>query len=175
MGGVSLGQAGAIAGHPDHAARMDGRTGYVRAAHTAALATGNTFTLEAWVKRATVGVSQGLFAKGNGSYQVFFDATDRLVLRQAGNADIVRSTVALTDRTAFHHLAVTKSGPAVRLYVDGVDRTGAVADRTIGDTTGALVIGAGAGYLNGTLDEVAVYAGALTAATIARHHAAGAG
>ena len=153
---------------------LNGTTAYVSVPHATALNTGDVFTLEAWVKRGTIGTSQGIFGKGAPAYQVYFDAANKLVLRAAGVADIVRSTTALSDRTAFHHLAVTKSGATVRLYIDGVDSTGVVANRTLGNNTAALALGGGTGFLNGALDEVAVYNRALSASAIAAHRAAGA-
>ncbi|MGI8631604.1 MAG: LamG domain-containing protein [Solirubrobacterales bacterium] len=154
---------------------LDGRSGYVSVPHEPSLNVGDAFTLEAWVRRGRTGVSQGLLNKGSRSYQLYFDAGDRLILRMAGVDEITRSTVTLTDRSAFHHVAVAKSGSSVRLYIDGVDRTGPVANRTLQNTTGNLLIGAGSGFFTGTLDEVAVYDRALAAAAVARHHSAGRG
>ena len=67
---------------------------------------------------------------------------------------------------------MTKNGSAVKLYVDGVDRTGPVVNRTIANSADALLIGQGTGFFNGTLDEVAVYKRALPATAIAAHRAA---
>ena len=170
LGAFRLGALGAVSGNA--AVALLGSTGYISVPDAAALDTADTFTLEAWVKRGAIGRSQGLFAKGPRSYQFYFDATNRLVLRQTGIGEIARTTVALTDRTTFHHIAVTKSGSAVHLYVDGVDRTSAVTNRVLTNTTSALALGSGSGTLNGTLDEVAVYNRALDAAAIARRKAA---
>lgn len=175
VGGHTLGAAGAIAGDANTAVALDGRSGYVSVPHEPSLNVGDAFTLEAWVQRGRTGVSQGLLSKGSRSYQLYFDAGDRLILRMAGVGEITRSTVTLTDRSAFHHVAVAKSGSTVRLYIDGVDRTGPVANRTLQNTTGNLIIGAGSGFFTGTLDEVAVYDRALDAAAVARHHSAGRG
>lgn len=170
LGGVRLGSPGAVRG--DSAATLLGTNGYISVPDAAALHTGDAFTLEAWVRRATIGTSQGLFAKGAKSYQVYFDASNQLVLRDTGIGEIARSTGGLTDTTSFHQIVVTKSGPAVRLYLDGVDRTGAVVNHALASTADALLIGNGSGYLDGTIDEVAVYDRALDAATIAAHRAA---
>jgi PKD repeat protein len=172
-GGYTLGALGAIAGDGDRAVKLGGVDGYVSVPHASSLNTADNFTLEAWVKRAKINTTQGLFAKGNPSYQVYIDAANKLVLRQTGIADIVRSTTALTDLSAFHHLAITKNGPTVRLYIDGADRTGTVANRTLSNTTSSIALGSGSGSLNGTLDDVAIYPRALDAATIANHHALG--
>ena len=170
LGGFRLGMPGAISANT--AAALLGVNGYVSVPDAPVLDNGDAFTLEAWIKRAKTGTSQGLFAKGPKSYQVYLDATNRLVLRQSGVAEIARTTVALTDTAGFHHIAVTKSGATVRLYVDGVNRAGTVVSRTLASTTAALAIGAGSGYFNGTLDEVAIYDRALDATSIAAHIAA---
>jgi len=169
-GTFSLGAPGAIAG--DQAVTL-GANGYVAVTHAAALNTADNFTLEAWIKRNTINSSAGLFAKGTKSYQVYIDATNKLILRQTGIGEITRSTTTLTDKTSFHHIAVTKNAATVRLYIDGVDSTGTVTNRTLINTTADLILGAASGYLNGTLDEVAIYNHALTATTIANHHAVG--
>jgi hypothetical protein len=67
---------------------------------------------------------------------------------------------------------VAKAGPATRIYIDGVDRTGPASNQTISATSNPLRIGTGAGYLNGMVDEVALYRRALTPSEVAEHHAA---
>jgi hypothetical protein len=170
LGGFGLGSPGVVTGNT--AVRLLGVNGYISVPDAPALDTADAFTLEAWVKRTTIGTSQGLFAKGAKSYQVYFDASNQLVLRDTGIGEIARTTVGLTDTASFHHIALTKSAATVKLYFDGVDRTGTVANRALLNTADALLIGNGAGYLNGTIDEVAVYNRALTAARIAAHIAA---
>jgi hypothetical protein len=176
LGGFRPGQPGIVAG--DTAVSLDGQTGYVRVPDSSSLHTGDSFSVEAWVKRSylsTFNGTEGLFAKG---YQVYLDGGNFgsggwLVLRKP-NADVIaRSTVAITDRS-FHQVVATKSGPAVHLYIDGVDVTGKVSNRTIADTTGVLSIGAGAAStFRGVVDEAAVYNYALSAAQVSRHFAAG--
>ena len=90
--------------------------------NTSTLATADTFTLEAWVRHRIAG-THDLFNKGSKGYQLYFEATDKLVLRQIGMGEITRSTVALTDRASFHHIVLTKSGATVKLYIDAIDRT----------------------------------------------------
>ena len=162
----TLGVPGAISG--DSAVALG--AGYVSVTHSGVLNTADNFTLEAWVKRTTINASAGLFAKGSKAYQVYFDAGNRLILRQSAIGEIARSTSTLTDRTSFHHIAITKNGPDVHLYIDGADRTSTVTNRTILNTTNDLGLGAGTGYLNSTLDDVAIYNRALPATTIATHH-----
>ena len=64
------------------------------------------------------------------------------------------------------------NAPAVKLYLDGVDVTGTVTNRTVTNTTQPLYLAVGAGFLKGTLDEASLYNRELSATTIAAHYAA---
>jgi hypothetical protein len=62
----------------------------------------------------------------------------------------------------------------VKLYRDGMDVTGTVANQTMSDNTVPLSIGlsSATAYFNGTIDEVALFNVALTAAQVSSHYAA---
>ena len=124
-----------------------------------------------WVKPARLGVTQTLFAKGGG-YILFLDGTGTVMLRKPNVSTFARSSTRIPLDGAFHHVAVTKSGPAVRIYIDGVDRTGTVSTQTIVKNTSPINIGTGTGLLAGTVDEAAVYPRALLASEVASHKAA---
>ncbi len=168
LGGFTLGEPGAVAG--DTAVRLNGSTGYVKVPNSASVETGDEFTVEMWVKLGRLGAVQGLATKG--SYLVSLDGANYVNLRKPNVGNIVRSTTPISDTSAYHHIVVAKAGPATRIYIDGSDRTGPVVNRTIADTTSPLLLGTGAGYLNGSLDEVALYPRALTAAEVAEHYEA---
>ena len=173
LGSPQLGRPGAISGDPNLAIGLNGTTAYVAVPDAAKLDTGDVVTLELWIKRAKLGVAQGLLSKGTGSYQLYLTALNEVALRKAGNGEIARSSIRLTDTSAFHHLAVTKSAATVRIYVDGVDRTTAITNRALVNTASGLAIGTGAGPFSGVVDEVAVYPRALSAAAVQQHYAAG--
>ena len=171
LGGVRLGQPGAVPG--DSAARFDGADDRVRVADTPALRVGDRFSVEAWFRRDRRSRRpEGLFLKG---FQVYLDDGGRVVLRKPGVAAIARSSVAITDTTAFHHVVVTKDGGSVHVYVDGEDVTVPLRPRlAIVDTRTPLTIGAGATRtFAGTLDEVALYGYPLTPLQVAEHVRAG--
>jgi hypothetical protein len=72
----------------------------------------------------------------------------------------------------------TYDGATQRLYVNGSEVAGAPLTGAITVNANALDLGSwreGSEPFNGTIDEVAVYAGALSAARVAAHYQAGSG
>lgn len=168
--GVTLGAAGAVPSNT--AASFDGANDYVLAPDSASLDTGDIFTAEAWIKRSLLGGSNTIVNKF-GSYYFYLDATNKLVLYKTSGGTIAVSTATISDTTSYHHVAVTKSGATVKIYLDGVDVTGTVTNLTVVNSTGGLYIGlVSTGYFHGLIDEVAIYNTALSASTIAAHFAA---
>ena len=165
-GGVTLAQPGAVGG--DTAASLNGTSGYLTIPDSPSLHTGDNFTVELWLKPARLGANQGLVTKGG--YLIALDNTNHVIFRKPNVGTITTSTTAIADTATFHHIAVTKAGPATHIYIDGQDRTGPVANRTITDTTQPLQFGTGNGYLTGTLDELALYPRALTPTQITNHY-----
>jgi hypothetical protein len=169
------GESGPLTNDTDTAAAFDqvGSIDHVVVPHNATLNVGDTFSLEAWVKRAdnattmqTI-VHKGLATTG---FQWGF-LNNKMGLFKNGVA-IAQTTTTQIDMTVFHHYVVTKNGATVKLYVDGIDVTDLVTNQTIADTANPLYIGAEAGTaegLNGTIDEVSFYSTALSAATVIDH------
>jgi hypothetical protein len=172
-----LGQPGALANDADTAVAFNGSSGKVDVPQQAALNVGDRFTIEAWVKRGSIGGSnnQVIAAKQSGSWVLLFNSSNQLVLRKAAVADVAASTVTVADTTQWHYVAATKDGATVKLFVDGAEVTGAVTNQTMVDNTQALAIGqsSGTAFFNGTIDEVALYNVALTAAQITNHYGGG--
>src|SRR5205085_545084 len=85
QGGFTLGRVGAIAGDPDTAAELDGVSGTVSVPHSTSLDVGDSFTVEAWVKRSSFGAPdyQAIASQGANAWLLAFNAANRLVLRQA--------------------------------------------------------------------------------------------
>ena len=63
IGGVHAGTAGAIAGDPDTAATFDGATGYLDGSDRFAFAGSEPFSVEAWVRSASMQGYGGLFSR----------------------------------------------------------------------------------------------------------------
>ena len=170
--GMLLGRPGALLHDTDTSARLDGADDYLTIADHSSLDTGDSFTLEAWVKRSsTSSATKTLVSKGSGGYRLSF-VNDVLTLSHGGSGTIARASVSTTDTASFHHVVATKSGSTVRLYIDGENRTGGVTNRTVTNTSTALNIGrytSGTEHFPGTLDEVAVYGDALSATQVRDH------
>ncbi len=140
------------------------------------------FTIEAWVKRTsstTVSFGSGgngfIFGYGSGSLAFFMDSTGIPSLTRVG-VDQVKptSSIAITD-TAFHHLAVTRSGNTVVFYVDGVAYA-ANAYGSVFTYTTAGGVGVRGDTLDnsfyGTIDEISIYGRALAPSEIQGIYAA---
>jgi hypothetical protein len=176
QGGTTLGQAGALANDADTAVAFNGSSGWVQVA-SSSVNVGDRFTLEAWAKRGLLGGSnnQVIASKQSNAWVLMFNTSDQLVLRRSNVADVALSTVKVSDTSRWHYVAATKNGTAVKLYLDGADVTGTVTNQTMSDNTLPLAIGqsSASAYFKGTVDEVALYNVALTAAQISSHYASG--
>jgi hypothetical protein len=175
VGGVLLGAPGALARDANTAASFNGTSGYVAVAAAPPLDVGDIFTYELWVKRGpTMGVTQRLLHKGAGTPALGFGTNNKVVLLPGGSgvATIASSSVAITDQN-WHYIVATKSGPAAHIYIDGVDRTAPGTNTTLTNNATPLNIGratTASAYVNGTLDEVAIYRTALSAAQVQQHY-----
>ena len=173
QGGYTLGQTGAFNGDPDTAVAFNGSTGLMSVPHASSLDVGDDFTLEAWVKRGTVSTSayQAVASQQAKAWMLYFNSSNRLVLRDATVADVVSSKTTVTDN-AWHQVAVTKNGASVHLYIDGVDQTGSVANQTLQNNTLPLTIGqsSNTAFWNGRIDDVSLYRRDLSATEIKAHY-----
>jgi RHS repeat-associated protein len=174
LNAITLGAQGALSGDPDTAVSLDGADDSVSVPDAAALHVADTFTLEAWI---TLGQSssQAIVGKGTNGYVLRVTSAGLLTLDKEGTGVIASATTAIST-ASWHYVAATKSGSSVHLYLDGNDVTGSVTNQTIVDTTSALSIGgpsSAGSYLKGSIDEVALYAAALTGPRIVAHNAAG--
>jgi hypothetical protein len=88
----------------------------------------------------------------------------------------LQSTVAINDGVPHHVVVTMTSGNTGKVYVDGTDRTSTASalNGSGGFLPGRVRIGgtAAANNFDGTLDEVAIYPTALSAAQVADHYAA---
>ena len=170
--GVLLDRPGALLNDANASAGFDGSDDYVSVADTPSLHLGDSFTLEAWVKRAGASsVTAIILSKGNSAFQLGF-MNNLLTLTNGDSRPIAKASISTTDTTGFHHVVATKSGPTAKLYIDGIDRTGPITNRTVTSTSAPLNIGrdtSGSKYFAGMIDEVAIYNVALSPLQIQQH------
>ncbi len=134
---------------------------------------GDVMTVECWLKRSHTGIGEEIVVtRDQGIYLGLIN--DRLFAARSGVAGIAQSTSQILD-TAWHHCVITKSGVTTKQYIDGVDVTGVVTNSTYANgSTPTVKIGADGGStpFYGSLDEVAIYPTALSAARVSAHYTA---
>ncbi|MBD3246338.1 MAG: hypothetical protein GF333_04940 [Candidatus Omnitrophica bacterium] len=152
-------------------------TEYVEVSDNSNLDTTNQLTLMGWVYPTTLdGSARAVISKRDDaddeqSYSVFFYTDDHLYVDIDGNGDRFASNYTFnTDE--WRHIAVVYDGTLaaaqrVKIYVDGtLDTTSSESSTSIPDYASDLYLGImNSGYsdsFDGTLDEIKVYAGALT-------------
>ncbi|WP_157430517.1 LamG-like jellyroll fold domain-containing protein [Actinomadura macra] len=189
--GGARGQAGAISGDADRAVTFNGTSSGTAA--SGAAPTRQDLSVEAWVK--TTSKSGGkIIGYGNAATglstkydrHLYMTNDGRIVFGvYPGATKTVQSGTGLNDGK-WHHVVGTLDGDAgLKLFVDGAqkaaDSTAKTAEsyagywRVGGDNTTGWPNKPTSNFLNGTLDEVAVYPRALTAAEVTRHHGLGTG
>ncbi|MGY1815622.1 PKD domain-containing protein [Blastococcus sp. SYSU D00820] len=195
--GVTRGVTGAV---PGNAAIGTNGTANGRAVTTSTVTTPTrTFSVETWV-RADAGATGVIAQFGNSATAANTSADRGLYVDSAGQLTFaltrqtqagttytsVRSPAAITDGQ-WHHVAVTVGTGGTTLYVDGAQVAANPAMTSANGRLGTAywMFGTGtlAGWpnapagasLTGSLDEVAVYNGTLTAAQVAAHRAAATG
>jgi WD40 repeat protein len=176
QGGVTAVQAG-LTSDTSKAATLDGTTGSISVPPLGSLNTGDTFSIEAWVRRGAVGgaAKQVIASKQGAAWTLLFNTSNQLVLL-SGTSQVAASTTPISDTTTWHHVAATKAGSTVKLYVDGKDVTGTVTAATLANSTSPLAIGqsGSASFFKGSIDDVALYSTALPSSVISGHYALGA-
>ena len=182
--------AGALAGNPDTAVTFAG-SGSVPAAATTSATAPQTFSAEAWFK--TTSTSGGKIISYGSSRTGSSGTADRNVYltnngRLAFGVTIASTltTTATYNNGQWHHVVATEGAAGMRLYVDGSQ----VASNSV--TSGASYTGywrvGGDSYVSttwpnrsnstalaGSIDEVAVYPTALSAAEVLKHRNLGLG
>ncbi|MDO7850258.1 M36 family metallopeptidase [Hymenobacter convexus] len=163
---------------PGNALAFDGTDDYV----SLPLLVSNDFTIETWVNTTQTGGTGTQWWQGAGLVDgevggatndlglTLLGSKAAFGLGNAGSADYtIISSVNINDGR-WHHLAATRQGATLQLYVDGVldaSGTGAGTGTRNSPTLrlGAIQSGAG-GYFSGRLDELRVYSAVLTQANI---------
>ena len=186
--GITRGVAGAIPDDTDTATRFPG-SGSATAGFAPTLNAPEKFTVEAWVRSSSTSggsiVNYGNRASGlsdTSDRALYLDNTGRVSfgLYSASRVNL-RSSSPVNDNE-WHHVVGTYEPGMMRLYVDGV-RVGQRIDvtwlrqywgnwRIGGDRVSNFPNAPSSNYLNGAVDEVAVYGRVLTQAQIRSHYEA---
>ena len=170
--GILVGAGWSPAGKYGASLSLNGSSGYVRV-NGVALPAGD-YTYEAWIRPSRVNVYQTIIEGGNGVIEMSLDATGRLIVYS--NHVLTLTSASVVPVNAWTHVALTRSGSIITVFVNGVADPNGSADGAVLDHGGCpLLIGvdtdsgcAGAlnGHFQGQIDEVRVYDRALTAADI---------
>ena len=178
-GGVSLGVPGAVDGGSEPAMSFNGTSGEATIPHGDAGVSG-AVTIEGWAAVRGSGHTQHLFGWRNYVTADFYIdqlASGQLEARFTNSAHQSYTIDTAAPGGGWHSFALSYNGSStLALFIDGRLRASTPASGHLIDDGGQpLMIGGGNGgnFLNGSVDEVAVYDTALPAATIAQHEQAG--
>lgn len=190
---VNAGQraAGALTAAPDAAASFDGSGARVVVPFTPAMnpAASQPFTVEAWVLPTIDGLGNAqapLFNRhsaGNRQGWVFFQRGSGTgfnfrMYNQNGSTQSIDITGGAYTVGQWTHLAAVWDGSTATLYVNGAN-AGAQSGSYVANTDAPFSVGAygtnnpGDNPFTGSIDEVAFYRAALTAAQINTHYTNG--
>lgn len=170
-----LNKAGAISSEANTAVKFNGTNQRVVIPNFTG--PGDTFSIEAWVKRTAEGGAEAILHLGVGAAYLRLSA-GRPQLLAASTAELRISEVVVPADSSFHHVVVTKTGTTIKIYIDGVSVTLGGSSSTAcvnsGEAFGIAAFGTGAGgeWDSATLDEVALYGTALSEARVKAHFTA---
>jgi parallel beta-helix repeat protein len=176
-GAVKLGTVGALVNDANTAMTFDGSTTSVRSNTTVAV--GPDFSMEAWTKASTstsFGTIASVYANGQ-VRTLYLNGRQFVGLTDIGAnwpANAVSS--ADLDPSLWHHVVFTiQGGSSLKLYVDGA-LAGSTTAPIAASFSANPVIGwsdaTWVSHFNGTIDDVAMYPSALSAANVSAHFAA---
>ena len=189
--GTSKGQAGALLNESDSATSFSGTsTGYAVTATGKPTVGPSTFSVEAWFKTSSISGGK-IVGWGNAttasstSYDrhIYINGTGQVTFGvYSGAAKTITSGTGYNDGQWHHVVGAVDQNTGMTFYIDG-RRIGAVTgpmtpEQTTGywhiggDTVGTWPNYPSSRYLNGTIDEVAVYPTALTPTQVAAHYTA---
>ncbi len=179
-GGPTLGAVGIAS---SNAVTLDGVDDHVEVPGAVAPNPTNQLTVEAWIKSTTpTWNTPGFAVSKRKSYVLHPNSGSKSISFKVfvGTSEhtLLWTPPATFDIQAWHHYAATYDGASQRLFVDGVERASAPLTGALRNDTGALFLGRDDGferYGKATLDEIAVYPTALSAARIAAHSQSGFG
>jgi PKD repeat protein len=181
--GVTHGAAGAVAGTADTAASFDGNNQFVSS--NASFNNPTVYSLEAWFN--TTSTSGGKIigfgntpngTSGNYDRHVYIQGDGAVVFGTwTGQTNTINSATGFNNGQ-WHHVVATQGADGMKLYVDGT-LVGTNPQTQAQAYTGYWKVGgdntwSSAPYLNGTIDEVAVYGKVIPQSMVTGHYNLGA-
>jgi hypothetical protein len=176
--GTLTGGTSVVTGLQDKAVQLNGSNGYV-ALPTGVMSTVNDFTIAGWVKLNTASSWSRIFDFGTGTTNYMFlspvsgNNTVRYAIKVNGGTEQQINSASPLPAGEWHHVAITLSGAAGTLYIDGVaagtNNSMSNKPSALGATTlnyiGRSQFSADP-YLNSIVDEFRIYNRALTATEV---------
>ncbi len=171
--GTLVGASWNTAGKYGASLSLDGSTGYVRVDNVP-LPTAD-YTYEAWIRPSRVNVYQAIVEGGTGVIELSLDGTGHLIVFSHNELSLTSASVIPAN--AWTHVALTRSGSLLTVYVNGVPDLRTGTDPSALDHGGCpLLIGVDTGaagctvalngFFQGQIDEVRVYSRALSPSEI---------
>jgi len=165
-GGVTKAQPGALT-DGNAAMTFDGTTGKIVTAMAVTLPV--AYTCEAWLRFTATG-QRAVFSNRDTGGTVFIGTFDGYLYFYNGLGPL---SVATCHDGQWHHVVWVVSGTTLTYYLDGAfDKSGPI----VAPVTEACVVTLGRDgglFWSGSLDDVAIYPHALTAAQLLAHYTAG--
>jgi Concanavalin A-like lectin/glucanases superfamily/Fibronectin type III domain len=158
--------------------RFDGTDDHVGVPNSTSLNPSQQVTVEAWIKPEALPAagSFGSIATKGESYSLQFNGPRlEFTVMQAGVRKRTQAPVGAIAVNQTYHVVGTYDGANARLYVNGSQVAVTALTGAIGPATKRFVIGSWSGtgeFVRGTIDDVAVYGSALSAARVAAHYEA---
>jgi len=183
--GTTVGATGAIAGDPDTAVSFAAAGGSVTIGDVYPFAGTAPFTLEVWVSAAPPvdgGTTRRIASHRTGppsyGWRLLLASDSQQVTFERWENDSVVASVGGALTSGFHHLVVAQDGTTLHFYVNGAEVDSAPASTTTAQSMplvwGANSLGDGE-FLEGTIDEAAIYDHALAQNRVQAHYLAGIG
>ena len=155
--------------------RFDGVNDHVAIPNSGSISPTARVSLEAWIKPAAL-PGTGSFAtiaSKREAYALQFNGPRlEFTIMQGGVRRRAQAAVGAIQTGQTYHVAGTYDGTTSRLYINGTEVAALPLTGAIGTTSAGLNIASWTGgneFLNGTVDDVAVYPTALTAARVKAH------
>ena len=158
---------------------FNGTSAYINCGNDSSLDITDAITIEMWVKPIALGESAPTYRYiviKSLSYVIVYNVADDGLTARIYSGTVSKSAHKIIAQSTFEnnwwHIALVSNSTTIKLYVNGNEEDSnpsGVIDVTVND----LIIGSQEGtsrFWNGTIDEVRIYAVALTADQIKRRY-----